>query len=352
MALLSYRDLLVTESSTPINMIDSVSVHESIFEYGLECMRESNNQIRGMLAEIMEESGYMVSESFKDEFNKRFNFKNIVESILKLFIGMIGKLYQKAKSIMLQIIYDDKTIVKYKSAIESYDKSLHVDFDHYIYTNLGKDIPSSNLNLTFSAEYEELQDKLENIGKSNNKAKIIMQLGDLFNSIQEEINHGYYDKLRRSVLGDEMETAPIFADQYDIELRRIFRAGAEAPNRNDFSANEIHETLKRYLKGKDLVKGIEKHKKEIESAAEKTKKNINKISVKDIMSEYQPIDYDIEYNLNRVLKLKCGQLSECCNIYTLAFSAKLSAMKESLVQDKKVLFKVIADIVANGGGEN
>lgn len=349
MSLLSYKDLLVTESSSPINMIDSVSVNESLFEYGLECMRESNNQIRAMLAEIMEESGYMVNESFKEEFNKRFNFKNIVESILKLFIGMIRKLYDKSKSIMLQIIYDDKTISKYKDAIESYNKSINVDFDHYNYTNLGKDIPSANLNLTFSAEYEELQDKLEKIGKTNNKEKVIFQLGELFNSIQNEISHGYYDKLRRSVLGDELETTPIFADQYDIELRRTFRAGAEAPNRNDFSATEIHETLRRFLKGKELVKGIEKHKKDIESSAEKAKKNINKISVKSIMSDYVPIDYDIEYNLNRVLKLKCGQLSECCNIYTLAFAAKLSAMKESLVQDKKVLFKVIADIVSNGG---
>lgn len=349
MSLLSYKDLLVTESSSPINMIDSVSVNESLFEYGLECMRESNNQIRAMLAEIMEESGYMVNESFKEEFNKRFNFKNIVESILKLFIGMIRKLYDKSKSIMLQIIYDDKTISKYKDAIESYNKSINVDFDHYNYTNLGKDIPSANLNLTFSAEYEELQDKLEKISKTNNKEKVIFQLGELFNSIQNEISHGYYDKLRRSVLGDELETTPIFADQYDIELRRTFRAGAEAPNRNDFSATEIHETLRRFLKGKELVKGIEKHKKDIESSAEKAKKNINKISVKSIMSDYVPIDYDIEYNLNRVLKLKCGQLSECCNIYTLAFAAKLSAMKESLVQDKKVLFKVIADIVSNGG---
>lgn len=349
MSLLSYKDLLVTESSSPINMIDSVSVNESIFEYGLKCMGESNNQIRVMLAEIMEESGYMVNESFKEEFNKRFNFKNIVESILRLFIGMIRKLYDKSKSIMLQIIYDDKTISKYKNAIESYNKVLNVDFDHYNYTNLGKDIPSANLNLTFSAEYEELRDKLEKIGKTNNKEKVIFQLGELFNSIQNEINHGYYDKLRRSVLGDELETTPIFADQYDIELRRTFRAGAEAPNRNDFSATEIHETLRRFLKGKELVKSIEKHKKDIESSAEKAKKNINKISVKSIMSDYVPIDYDIEYNLNRVLKLKCGQLSECCNIYTLAFAAKLSAMKESLVQDKKVLFKVIADIVSNGG---
>lgn len=346
--LLSYKDLMVNENSfsnSTIKEFESLS----LFEFGINCIRESNNEILNLLSNIMVESGYMVNEGFKEEFNKRFNFNNIVNSIFKLFINVITKIYNKAKAIITQIIYDDKTIIKYKSLIESYDKSIEVDFDHYNFTYLDKDIPSSSLNLMFSNEYEVLLDKLENIGKLNNKDKVIFELGNLFNKIQEEINHGYYDKIRKSVLSGEDYDDVIFADQYDLALRRFFRGGADAPNRNNITSEEIHQSLNRFLKGKDIIKSIEKHRKGIEDAAEKAKKNINKISIKSIMSSYKPIDYDIEFNLNRVLKLKCGQLSECCNIFILAFSAKLDAIKTCLVQDKKVLFRVVADIISNGG---
>lgn len=347
--LLNYTDLLIRESSKEKSVLESVNMTESLFQYGLNCIIESNNEIRNILSDIMIESGYMVTEGFKDEFNKKFNFNNIVSSIIGLFVKVITKLFNRGKAIILNLIYDNKTIEKYKDAINSYDKQLEVDFEHYNYSYLDKDIPSSKLNLTFSYEYEELQDKLENICKSANKEKILYGLEQLYNSIQMEINHGYYDKLRRSVLADEDYKDVIFANQYDIELKKVFRSGSTAANKNDILPNEIHDTLERFLKGKDMIKSIEKHKKEIETAAEKSKKKINKISVKSLVKDYVPIDYDIEFNLNRLLKMKCGQLSESCNIYSLAFAAKIDAMKESLIQDKKVLFAVISDIIINGG---
>ena len=347
--LLSYKNLIINENNSSDNFIAKEFEDLSLFEFGINCIRESNEEIMSILSNIMIESGYIVNEGFKDEFNKRFNFNYIVESIFKLFIKMIKKIYDKGKAIILQILYDNKTIIKYKSLIESYDKNLKVDFDHYNFTYLDKDIPSSSLNLSFSNEYEQLQDKLENIGKTNNKEKIIFELNNLFNQIQEEINHGYYDKIRKSVLAIEDYEDVIFEDQYDIALRRFFRNGLDIPNRNDITYDEIHQSLNRFLKGKDMIKSIENHQKSIEDAANKAKKSINKISVKSIMSSYKPIDYDIEFNLNRVLKLKCGQIAECCNIYTLAFSAKLDAVKSCLVQDKKILFRVIADIISNGG---
>lgn len=347
--LLNYTDLLIKKPLKEKSLLDSVSMTESLFQYGLNCIIESNNEIRNILFDIMIESGYMITEGFKDEFNKRFNFNNIVSSIISLFIKIITKLFNKGKAIILNLIYDNKTIEKYKNSISSYDRQLEVDFDHYNYSYLDKDIPSSKLNLTFSYEYEELQDKLERICKTGNKEKILHGLEQLYNSIQMEINHGYFDKLRRSVLADEDYKDVIFADRYDIELKKVFRSGSTTANKNDILPNEIHNTLKRFLKGKDMIKSIEKHKKEIEIAAEKSKKNINKISVKSLLKDYVPIDYDLEFNLNRVLKIKCGQLSECCNIYTLAFAAKLDAIKESLIQDKKVLFTVISDIIVNGG---
>ena len=97
----------------------------------------------------------------------------------------------------------------------------------------------------------------------------------------------------------------------------------------------------RFFNGKEMKKEIEDHGKRIENSSSRIASNLSKVSPEQFMKGYVPIDYDIEYALNKILKLKTSQLSETCNIITLAYSQKLTAIQEALKQDKKVLTEAV-----------
>ena len=83
----------------------------------------------------------------------------------------------------------------------------------------------------------------------------------------------------------------------------------------------------------------------MDTSAKQTCKKIEKINADKVFNSYTPIDYDIEYALNQVLRLESGKISKMCNLILMAYSAKLDALKEAVVQDRKILRKVISQLI-------
>ena len=347
---ISHLDLFDTNNNA-IKLKGPITESTSIFGYGLSMVQESNNEIRNMLSGIYEstiDDMNVYHENFKNAFNAKFEFSTMVDKIFSMFKMILGKIYSKAKELFSKIVTKDKIITKYEDTIRRYRKPLNIQMDHYNYTYSGADISLTNLKTTFSDEYLELQGDIKNIFNSNNTdIEIDKALDKLRDNIQKDINiGGYYDKKRASVFCHS--SGSISEDNYDIELSKTFRNGATMPSGLPITIQEIHHAISEYYDLDTILKKLASDKDDMIEACEKAKKDILKVSIGNIKLHYS-ISKDIEFDINKILKLKCGQLTECCNIYSIAYSSKVDAVKESLIQDKKIIFETISDIERSGG---
>lgn len=357
--LLSRSDLLIKESdiSNKESVFNTEPINEnfSFLSFGLDCMRESNAAIRSLLVDLHTSTNYTTESVLTDEvmkeFSEKFSFNKIIDFIVSKFKEAMRKLTSKAKVYLLKLIAPNSTVKKYIRDLKSYKKSIKVDFDHYNYTYLDKDIPPANLNLRFIKEYEDLLDDLKDLAQNAEKTELIDKLNIYHQELNRAISDDYYNHLRGEIVGDTDEA--VTKERFVGRLWSLFRnneTGAYS-KKIEIPPYEIHDAVERFIDGRSLVKELERTKDTIEAASNKMQREINKISPLDFMSKYIPIDYDIEFATDRILKLKCGQLVEMCNIFTTAYSMKIDAVKEALIQDKKVVFLTIRDIMIYGNNE-
>ena len=329
----------------PIHQYSSVSENESLFETGLNFILDSNEQIMTMMSNIYIESD-ILSEGFKEKFNQKFNFCNIVKFIIDLFIKMIAKLYNRFDAIVTKALYQNTSINKYMKDLKSFNSNLKLSFDYFNYTYLDKDIPSQNLNMWFHHEYDNLLEKFKKLHEMNDSATILTSLNNIYNATNDDINKGrYYDKFRLRILVDEDYDEPVSREAFPQEIFVTFRGGMYEPAKDAILPSyEFKNVLERFESRNKIQSSISNHRNTIENAARKTEKMISRINPSSYIDPFYS-NTDIETAFNNILKLKSGQLTECCNIITMAFAAKLDAAKEAAIQDKKVIFEAINTII-------
>ena len=96
--LMNHKCLAIKTYENPIiTPYNSSYETESLFLYGLNCMKESNDEIRNILSSIYKDSKYgCVEESvFREAFNDKFNLKDLIKTIFNLFIGMLKNIFNK-----------------------------------------------------------------------------------------------------------------------------------------------------------------------------------------------------------------------------------------------------------------
>lgn len=340
--LFNAKDLLINQQkiADPFN--------ESITLYALDCIRESDQFLRNSIQGILGEA--VMSEFSIRSFNGNFDFISIIKGIIDWFLSTLDKIFRQFMVGLNQFIGSSSPIKKYKDDLLNYTHTVKVYFDHYRYSNLDADIPPSTLDMYFKEEYDVLYEDLQRIGSmSNQKEIIICELNKLKEKLKSE-DKNYYNLLRRKVLGSAYQgTGDIIIEKnYIEELKLAFRSNMSSPTEEDIPSYEVKDAAKRFFNNKELTNNLKSHKKSIEKIAGKIKRDIDKIAPENFMKEYQPIDYEIEFVLKEICQLQTERLSKACNIITLAYSTKLDILKESLIQDKKVLFAAIHTMIKEG----
>lgn len=328
------------------NIISLLNEDTSIFSFGLEVLSENNEQIREIMSNIYKDSGYNINESFKEEFSKKFSFSNIIKSIINFFINGIDKIFKQFKILLSKILYDNNTIKKYEKQIRNYNGEIKLNFDYYNYTYLDSNIPTISSFNEFFNNYEEVMEELKNISKNNNFNTIIEKL----QKMTENLNSNHREKLNEVRLGVfgkyGKDLRNVSEETYLNRLKEFFRSGYNFPEKEFKLDNKIiNETLDRFLKGGSLIKDCENHLKSIEKTSSININRINRMLPEDFLEKYEPINYEFEYALNTYLKAKCGELQQICNIFVMAYSEKLEAVKSAIIQDKKILYEVISTII-------
>lgn len=321
-----------------------ISEDRSLFIESLNILMENNRTINDILKRA--HINLLITESSERDnvYLREFSFSNMIKSIIDFFIDAIKTIFGKFKTLFHKIVYSDNTIDRYADKLKNMTGEFTVSFPRYIYTCFDEDTPSINLKSTFDNDYNRLQEKLKNIADLKIKTERCERMRSLEADVKAEVNPAYYDTLRQNTI---KKTYMISSHDFASELFNVFRDGGKETT-SKITPTEVTNTLNRFTNYKVLLKQVESAKSDTINAAKEIKRKIESISLQKTNQYYIPYDTEEEVLFNKILQTKSNQVNEACNIFTMAFSAKLDAIKEAAIQDKKVLFDAIRYI--NMGG--
>ena len=333
-----------------VNTLATLDLEESYFVSALNFINETNKEIinsKEVLYKSISEATeqYVVLESFSDFFSK-------INDIINKFIKFIKSLAARFLTHMNKIIKSDKYINAHKKDFKNFKSADEFTMNGYTYT-FNSNIPVANASLEFNKNlFEDLytytnDNKLSADGVSS--AISAIDLTELC------------DKFRGEVLGLDYTVS---VGEFDTELFKIFRNGDMDTSELTIGSFEVSAALDRFTSFSTAKKQIENDQKRIEDDYENVKKQVRELtkrngdlnmsaflnrlpdSMSDIKTASQGITMssDLMYKLDVYTKAKVDQITEYSNIHTLAFSAKLDALKESYKQDRALLYTALLKI--------
>lgn len=354
---------LLYENANVRSSFKYISEDMDMVSYGLELLSETDDQVRNLLTDYFKSaiqySSIHESVSFRESFNKSFNFDEIVLKIFGAYLSNIEKIYTKGFSNASSQIKNDYIVKKYLKYIKAYiedrnNKELDItksnkdrgfalvaNFDHYIYTNLDTIIPPKDSNSKFREVSDSLEDKVKNAINSKDSIVLIEALKKIYNQSIGHDEDTYIDNLRAYVLGSYKK---IYEDEYDTKLFEHFHNNRTESYGSVVKIDDIKTSLTRYLDAKSLLKTEsnyeEKLIKEITAAREYIIKH-----GRAILMMNSDNDKNINYILLNILKAECNFILDICDAYIVAYSYKWDAIGNALMEDKRILFSVIMEAV-------
>lgn len=339
-----------------VNNLGTLDLEESYFASAVAFVNETNREMmeskQTLYKSISEASTqFVVLESFSDFFSK-------VADIINKFIKFIKSLVQRFLTHINKIINSDKYIKSHKNDFKNFKDADKFTINGYVYT-FNPNIPVASASVSFNKSlFEDLYDANKQIDLVSGSINTAINSIDLENSC---------DDFRAKVLG---QTAPISVGDFDTELFKIFRNDSLDTEDIEVDSLEVSKALNRFNSFADAKKQIISDQSRIERDYENIKKQVRDLTKrngdlnlaafidrlpedmrKDVKQAKErganqgySMSADVMYKLDLYTKAKVDQITEFSNIHTLAFSAKLDALKESYKQDRALLYTALLKI--------
>ena len=203
---------------------------------------------------------------------------------------------------------------------------------------------------------------------------IIMEPGlvDTLKSLDNQIESDTNKLLSSSVKVTTYDGSYIYFKKIDgTELFKLYRNDSLDTEEIEVDYLEVTKALNRFTSFSNDKKQVENDQKRIERDYEQIKKQVKDLTKrngdlnlsafidrlpedmrKNVKSSRGSTDNqqgftmsgDLMYKLDLYTKAKVDQITEFSNIHTLAFSAKLDALKESYKQDRALLYTALLKI--------
>lgn len=340
-----------------VNKLGTLDLDESYFATAVSFIKEANNDLveskQNLYKSISEATTqFVVLESFSDFFSR-------VNDIINKFIKFIKSLTQRFLTHINKLINSDKYINSHKKDFKDFRDTDKFTINGYNYT-FNPNIPMAAASVSFNRSlFEDLYDKSGSIDLSPNGVNTSINKIDIESSC---------DEFRGSVLG---QSTPISVSEFDTELFKIYRDNSIDTEEIEVDSLEVSKALNRFTLFSDNKKQITNDQSKIERDYEQVKKQVKDITrrngdlnlsafidrlpqemqgnikkSKDSTDNQQgfSMSADLMYKLDLYTKAKVDQITEFSNIHTLAFSAKLDALKESYKQDRALLYTALLKI--------
>lgn len=316
---------------------------------------------------ILESNGnpVVVQEAFGNFFSK---FKEMISKFLNfiksLFVRFVTKLNSMVKS--------QKYLLKHKDDYKRFTSKDNFDISGYKYT-FDPNVPLINCQAAYDAKFVFDSNKgttnfeLDSLNLSQADAKafkdgtatndtVKTSIETLRKQLDSKLEGDFYDVFRGQVLGTNTS---IDDTDFSEECFAIYRNGETTPETIEINSLYITAALKRIEDYKKYVKKVEDTRDKIEKEYRKVEKQVEKFIKSNKVSADTSSLRTVEYDnfgagtttvtmssdalsaLDAYLKTVTNQVQEMSNIHTIAFSAKLQAMKDQFTQDKAALYKAL-----------
>lgn len=336
-----------------INKLATLDLDECYFATAVNFIKEANQNIvdakKDLYKSISEATDqYVVLESFSDFFSK-------INDIINKFIQFIKSLVARFITHIQKLIKSDKYINSHKKEFDKFKDTDKFTMNGYTYT-FDPNIPAAAASVNFNKDlFEDLY---------NSSKDFDFSVEGINAAIANMNNNEVYDEFRGNVLQKDYD---ISIGEWDTELFKVFRNDDLDTSEIEVDSTLVHKTLNRFAAFNSYKKQVEADQKRIQNDYENVKKQVKEIvrgngnlnmsafierMPQDMKANIKRNNYtnqgiitgDLMYKLDLYTKIKVDQITEFSNIHTLAFSAKLDALKESYKQDRALLYTALLKV--------
>lgn len=351
------RENRINNVLTPSKSVTESSYMGETLKFLKEYKEELRNCKYNFYRSISESTSQgVLTESFSELFE---SFKKII----KKFLDFIKSLFNRFIASLQKLVGSDKYILKHKDKFKDFKSDYEFDIEGYTYT-FDSNVPLIEVQAKFDKDFVDL-DFDDNKFKSTEKNKqtellnfITSKYDDYTDNAENDLN-----EFRAKVIG---QTTAIESEDYAEELFKVFRDNTDIKDTITVTYSVVNEALIRFKNYKNTEKEIKKTKDKIDREYEQVKKKIEKLvrrdttkgvndTVKLVIDTNYGTTVDNVYVTNEVrnkidlyIKAVCDRVIEYSSIHSLAFSAKLDAVKDRTNQDKKILYTALNAIYKNG----
>lgn len=320
-------------------------------QFILEMDREFASAKKELYISITESEGNreIVHESFTEFVGK-------IKNIIRKFLDFIKRLFDKFITKLNGIVKSEKYLEKHKADFSKFTTDDEFDFKGYNFT-----IDEVPLNIKIFKDFEQDVQNLRNTLDSitdNDKTSIMKAADDAYENLMGNLDE-YFWKFRGEVIGTNNT---IEDSDYADELFKVFRNGDFTSETITADSAYIIKALNRTMSFDKTTKSVERDKKNLEkdySALEKAVEKFSKMKFDDSTKNYKAtlnygddsstpttreISSEAKTKIDLFVSKKAEQIQKCANIHTMAFAAKLDALKEEYRQNKAVLYKALSKI--------
>lgn len=336
-----------------INKLATLDLDECYFATAVNFIKEANQNIvdakKDLYKSISEATDqYVVLESFSDFFSK-------INDIINKFIQFIKSLVARFITHIQKLIKSDKYINSHKKEFDKFKDTDKFTMNGYTYT-FDPNVPAAAASVNFNKDlFEDLY---------NSSKDFDFSVEGINAAIANMNNNEVYDEFRGNVLQKDYD---ISIGEWDTELFKVFRNDDLDTSEIEVDSTLVHKTLNRFATFNSYKKQVEADQKRIQNDYENVKKQVKEIvrgngnlnmsafierMPQDMKADIKRNNYtnqgiitgDLMYKLDLYTKIKVDQITEFSNIHTLAFSAKLDALKESYKQDRALLYTALLKV--------
>ena len=346
----------VEDPMIDINKLTNMELNESYFLTAIKYISESRmeyalckNNLYSCIAEATNSA--VILEGFSDFFSK-------TRQIIEKFLKFIKSLFQRFITNLNKLVGSEKYLTKHKKLFNDFNDNDKFKFEGFKYT-FNPNIPNAAIALNF----DNLFDPFESMAVNGS---IDITAGSVASTIQSINYANDYDSFRASVLGKD---GKIYESDFSNALFKVFRDGADTTDTIEadrrfvldakdrffgFNAtktsveNEYKRVEASYKQLEDQIKNITSRNGDLNTAAflDRLPEGVKSNATVNGKTTQQGIamSADLMYQIDVFVKNQVDRIKEYSDIHSIAFAAKLDAMKEAAKQDKNVLYTALSKI--------
>lgn len=323
-----------------------VSVEETKLESGyytnstskflLEMHKELIDCKREYYRSILEsgDNEYILNESFNEVISK-------IKVIIKKILAYIETLIKRFVTQIAKFVASDKYIVKMKNELNKFTDDDKFDITGYVFT-FNDNVPATDVQ---ELNLNEIRRVLADLNDKPFEKKAV-EITELITKVMSDQT---LDDIRGRILGVDY---PVTELNFNNEAFSVFRDGKGEESYLEIKKVDVLRAYNDFIGYKDKIKDVKrlqtkisKEYKNIESSVDGIIKAEMKLDGASTLNSYSGSSTDYKKELSSILDKLVNQLvnnlTKIANMHTLAISAKLDALNDATVQDKKILYTAL-----------